>query len=68
MNGDVAEAKGTEVANEVTNDWILKTLKRRKLPRPDSMIIKHTEKLSFSNAPELNSPWLHLMKGAHLYI
>ena len=44
------------------NDWIVKTRKRKKLPRPDAVVIKPTKELSFAdilrrvrNAPELKS-------------
>ena len=44
------------------NNWVVKTKRRKKPPRPDAVIIKPNEKLSFAdilrkvrNAPELKS-------------
>ena len=58
---DEVPGTGVEVSRE-PNDWVLKTKRRRKPPRPDAMIIKTTEQLSFAdmlrkvrNAPELKS-------------
>ena len=35
------------------NDWVLKTRMRKKLPRPDAVIIKPTEKLSIDEDVQL---------------